>query len=138
MVIKQVKGAYQTKYVRIRAYRNLILEMLENFEEHNFTIKSRDQNSVADSLVVSTSIFTIPIHHRKRYEVEARHRPAIPDNITNWQMFDSDQQVINFLELKEEFENIQVCQQNMFVKTNANSKFIQLKKKLYSKSLIPL
>ena len=29
LVIKQVEGAYQTKDVRMRAYRNLVLDMLE-------------------------------------------------------------------------------------------------------------
>jgi len=110
LVIKQVEGAYQTKDVRMRAYRNLVLDMLEKFQAYSFTIKTRDQNSIADSLAVSASLFVIPIHSSEKYEVEVRHRPAIPDNITNWQVFEDDQQVKNFIELKEEFESTQVDQ----------------------------
>ena len=32
LVIKQVEGLYQTKDVRMRAYKNLIMEMLQNFK----------------------------------------------------------------------------------------------------------
>lgn len=39
-------------------------------------------------------------------------------------MFEDDQQVKNFIELKEEFENTQVDQQNMFVETKDNLKLI--------------
>jgi len=87
--------------------------MLENFQEHSFIVKTRDQNSIANSLVVSTSIFIIPIHSTEKCEVEVLHRPVIPDNIIHWQVFEDDHQVKNFIELKEEFENTQVDQQNM-------------------------
>ena len=85
----------------MRAYRNLVLDMLENFQAYSFTIKTRDQNSIA----ISASLSVIPIHSSEKYEVEVRHRPAVPDNITNWQVFEDDQQVKNFIELKEEFES---------------------------------
>lgn len=84
LVIKQVEGAYQTKDVRMRAYRNLVLDMLEKFQTHTFSIKTRDQNSIVDSLAVSASLFIIPLHSSEKYEVEVRHRPVIPDNIINW------------------------------------------------------
>ena len=108
LVIKQLGGVYQTKDVRMRAYINLFMGMLENFHEHSFIVKNRDQNSIADSLVVSAILFIIPMHYTEKYEVEVHHRPTILDNIIHWQVFEDDQQVKNFIELKEEFENIQV------------------------------
>jgi len=82
--------------------------MLEKFQAHNFSIKTRDQNSIADSLAVSASLFIIPIHSSKKYEVEVRHRPVILDDIINWQVFEDDQQVRNFIKLKEEFQSTQM------------------------------
>ena len=105
LVIRQVEAVYQKKDVRMRAYRNLVLDMLENFQAYSFIVKTRDQNSIVDSLVVSTSLFIIPMHSTEKYEIEVRHRPSIPDNITNWQVFEDDQKVNNFIELKEEFES---------------------------------
>ena len=91
LVIKQVEGVYQTKDIRMRAYRNLFLDMLENFQAYSFIVKTRDQNSIADSLAVSASLFIIPIHSTEKYQVEVHHRPAIPENITHWQVFEDDQ-----------------------------------------------
>ena len=90
-------------------------------------------------LLLSLQVFSLflCIPHKK-YEVEIRHRIAIPDNITHWQVFEDDQQVKNFIELKEEFENIQVDQQNMLAESKGNSEFLQLKKNSIPKGLIPL
>ena len=62
----------------MRAYINSIMEMLEKFQEYAFIVKTRDQNSVVDSLVVSANLFFIPAHSTEIYEVEVLHRPAIP------------------------------------------------------------
>ena len=58
--------------------------MLEKFQTYSFSIKTRDQNSIVDSLAVSASLFIIPKNSFDGYEVEVRHRPVIPDNIINW------------------------------------------------------
>lgn len=83
LVIRQVEGVYQTNDVRMRAYKNLVLDMLENFQAYSFVVKTIYQNSTVDSLVVLASLFIIPIHSSEKYEIEVRHRPAIPDNITS-------------------------------------------------------
>jgi len=69
LVIRQAEGVYQTKDVRMRAYRNLFLDMLENFQAYSFIVKTRDQNSIADSLAILASRFVIPIHSSKKYEI---------------------------------------------------------------------
>ena len=66
------------------------MDMLENFQEYSFIVKTRDQNSVADSLAVSTSLFIIPVHSNERYEVDVCHRLAILDNIFHWKVFEDD------------------------------------------------
>ena len=90
LVIRQVEGVYQTKDVRMREYKNLVLDMLENFQDFSFIVKSRDQNSIVDSLAISTSIFIIPMHSNEKYDIEVRHRSTILDNITSWQVFEDD------------------------------------------------
>lgn len=39
LVIKQIEGSYQTKDARMRAYRNLVLEMLEKFQTYSLASK---------------------------------------------------------------------------------------------------
>jgi hypothetical protein len=39
------------------------------------------------------------------FSVELLFRPSIPDNITNWRVFDDDQQIINFLHMEDTFQD---------------------------------
>ena len=50
----------------------------------------------------------LPFEPNHQFTVEIRHSPAIPDNVKNWQVFDSDNQINNFLTLEEEFSNTNV------------------------------
>ena len=101
-------------------------------------MKTRDQYSVVASLAVSASLFVIPAHSTEKYEIKVLHRPTIPDNIIHWQVFEDDQLVKKFIELKEEFESTQVDQQKMFAETKGNSEVLQLKNNCIPKGLIPL
>jgi ribonuclease HI len=65
LIINQIKGIYQAKHPRLRAYRNLVLDLLE---------KSRECN-------LSATVFKVPIFLEKSYKVEVKYMPTIPDNM---------------------------------------------------------
>jgi ribonuclease HI len=44
LIINQIKGIYQEKHPRLRAYRNLVLDLLEKFPECNLSTIPREQN----------------------------------------------------------------------------------------------
>ena len=69
LVINKVNGIYQTKHPRLRSYRNLVLDLLEKLNEHLLIVLPRNQNSIADDLAISSSVFEIPIHSNKKYEI---------------------------------------------------------------------
>jgi ribonuclease HI len=81
LIINQIKGIYQEKHPRLRAYRNLVLDLLEEFPECNLSTIPREQNQVVDALATSTTVFKVPIFPEKRYKVEVKYRPAVPDNM---------------------------------------------------------
>ena len=56
IVIKHVIGTYQAKHPRMRAYRNLVLDLLESFKEYQLSVIPRSQNHIVDSLVVAASV----------------------------------------------------------------------------------
>ena len=60
---------------------------------------------IADALAISANLFKIPIHPNKKYEIEVKHRPAVLDNLTYWQVFEDDKHVERFLTTSGEFEN---------------------------------
>ena len=46
LVIKQVRGEYQAKHTRMRAYRNAVLDILKLFSKYTLTCVLRIQNSI--------------------------------------------------------------------------------------------
>jgi len=106
LVIKQLQGDYQARHPRTRSYRNVVLDLIEGFEECEFSLIPRWQNGITDSLATSAAVFKIPIHPNRRYEIEVKHRPSIPDNVKSWQVFEDDEQIQNFLHLTGEFEGL--------------------------------
>jgi ribonuclease HI len=49
LIINQVKGIYQAKHPRLRAYRNIVLDLLEEFSEYNLSVIPRGQNQIVDA-----------------------------------------------------------------------------------------
>ena len=97
LVINQVKGVYQAKHPRMRAYRNIVLDLLQDIPKYQFVVVPREQNAIADELVVSANLFKIPIHPNKKYEIELKHRPVVPNNLKYCQVFEDDKKVERFL-----------------------------------------
>jgi ribonuclease HI len=153
LIINQVKGIYQSKHPRLRAYKNLVLDLLEEFSEYNLSAIPRGQNQIADALATSASVFKIPIFPNKKYEIEVKHRPAVPDNIKYWQVFEDDKQVERFLQMSDEFANINIddeccCNEDESEDARSNDDpfqnqivgrdIIQLKNNIIPKGLVPL
>ena len=102
MVVKKFQRSYQAKHPRLRSYRNLVLDLLEDLKEYHFTviprkenvasftIIPRKENVAADALVVSASVFQLPMYPNKKYKIEVRHKPAILDNVDHWQVFEDE------------------------------------------------
>ena len=84
LVINQVKGVYQAKHPRMRAYRNEVLDLLQDIPEYQFVIVPKEQNVIANALAVSTSLFKIPIYPNKNYEIQVKNRPIVLDNLKYW------------------------------------------------------
>jgi hypothetical protein len=40
------------------------------------------------------------------FSIEMICRPSIPDNVTNWRVFNSDTQIINFLTILYTFQDV--------------------------------
>jgi ribonuclease HI len=114
--INQVKGVFQTKHPRMRSYRNLVLELFENFSEFTIFVIPREHDGIANALATSASVFKIIIYPNRRHEIKVKYRPAIPDNVKYWQVFEDNQQIKRFLESDEEFVNTQIDEENMLDK----------------------
>jgi hypothetical protein len=108
LIINQIKGIYQEKHPILRAYRNLVLDLLEKFSECNLSTIPREQNQVVDALSTSAAVFKVLFFPEKGYKVEVKYRPTVPDNMKHWQVFENDKQIESFLKMENEFENLNI------------------------------
>jgi ribonuclease HI len=98
LIIQQVKNIYRAKHPRLRSYRNEVWDLIDNFfSAFNIVFVPREENTAADSLAVSASLFRIPLPPKINGEVEVRYRPSIPDNIKHWKVFEDDLEIEKFL-----------------------------------------
>jgi ribonuclease HI len=84
LITNQIKGIYQETHPRLRAYSNIVLDLIEEFPEYNISVIPRGQNHIVDALATSASVFKIPFFPNKRYEIEVKHRPTMSDKINYW------------------------------------------------------
>jgi len=135
LVIKQVKGEFQAKHPRMRAYRNAVLDILKLFSEHTLTCVPRIQNGVADALAKAASNLKIPMNSSNKFEIYVKHHPTVPDNQRCWQVFQDDEEIKDFLQVEGEFKDISIDTEPEEV--NQMDVF-QLKDNFIPKGLIPL
>jgi hypothetical protein len=78
------------------------------FSAFNISFIPREENTMADSLDVSTSNFIIPTPPMIKYDVEVKYRPSILDNVKYWKVFEDDLELKNSLETVDEFSAIHI------------------------------
>jgi hypothetical protein len=104
LVINQVKGTYQTKNSRMRAYRNLVLDLPENIYEYIISLVPREHNLIADDLCTSASVLKIPIYPNKKYAIEVKYRPVILDNVNIGKYFKIKRKISYFCRWKKSMQ----------------------------------
>jgi ribonuclease HI len=88
LIIHQMKNVYQDKHHRLRTYINEVWGIVDSFFLYfNISFVPREENTMTDSLVVSTSNFRVPLPPKLKYDVEVKYKPSIPDNVKHWKVF---------------------------------------------------
>ncbi|KAH9310961.1 hypothetical protein KI387_025996, partial [Taxus chinensis] len=76
------------------------------FEAFSIISIPRKKNEAADRLAAIGAAFDVveSIKSEKTQpHIKVVVRPAVPDNNTSWQVFENDQQIVNFLQEEAEF-----------------------------------
>lgn len=108
LVIKQVKGECQAKHTRMRAYRNVVLDILRLFLDHTLTCVPRTQNVIADSLATTASNLKIPMNSNNKLEIHVKNHPAIHGNLRYWQVFQDDKEIEYFLQNEGKYKDTSI------------------------------
>jgi ribonuclease HI len=109
LIVHQIKNRYQTNLPRLRSYRNELWDLVDSFlSSFNISFIPREENTMVDSLAISTSNFRIPIPPKIKYDVEVKYMSSILDNVKYWKMFEDDLELKNFLETVDEFSALHI------------------------------
>ena len=101
-MVKQVKNQIHCISSHLLNYKNWVRELLKYFDEFSINSIPRNQNSVADLLAnVSSKLIPLDDLMTTCFSVQLLFRPSVLDNITNFRIFDDDDQIINFQSLKK-------------------------------------
>lgn len=141
LIIKQVKGEYQAKHPRMRAYHNAILDILRMFLDYTLTCIPRAQSVIADALATATSNLKIPMNSSNKFEIHVKHRPAVPDNLRYWQVFWDDKEINDFLQNEGNYKDASIdrdCDEDEPEIEVNQMEVLQLKDNVIPKGLIPL
>jgi hypothetical protein len=82
---------------------------MELFEAFNITTIPREKNILANSLATAASGLS-PLEHYEasRFTVELLYKPLLLNNISNWKVFEGDEQIINFLTNQDNFKELAI------------------------------
>jgi len=125
LIIQQIKGSFVTNDLRLRAYRGAAMEILNSFLESQLTKIPRNHNLHVHSLATFANTCKLSFEPNHHFTADIKHSPIVPDNVKNWQVFENDTQINNFLTLKEEFSSTNVdkstiCDQKQIDKIEEN------------------
>ena len=90
LIIQQIKGNFVANDIRMRAYRAAISELLSAFSEFELAKIARDHNIHAHSLATFASTCKLPFEPNHHFTAEIKHRPSVPNNVKDWQVFQDD------------------------------------------------
>ena len=97
LIIQQVNNSFQAKNVRLKAYKDEVWKLRDSFMFFNISYIPRAMNHLADSLVVSSSIFILLMPPKLNYEIQVKYRPSLPDDVKFWKVFENDDELSKFL-----------------------------------------
>lgn len=101
LIVKKINGVYLTRDPRLGFYIGTIVEILNTFLETKIVAIPRKHNMQAHILAMFASTYKFPFQPNHQYTAEVMHRPAIPNNLKNYQVLENDNQINHFLTLDE-------------------------------------
>ena len=106
IVVKQVRNTIHCLSGHLKHYQSLVQYLTEHFIAFDISSIPRLQNASADLLAnIASKLIPSEDFSPDRFSIELIFRPSIPDNITNWKVFNDDPNIVNFLTSKGSYSN---------------------------------
>lgn len=96
LVISQIRETNASKNKRLKQYRNVVWDRIDFLDAFGISWRDKSQNKMAD-LLGNVEFKPKEISFARISQIEVQNRPLIPKNIENWQVFEDDKDILNFM-----------------------------------------
>jgi len=70
---------------------------------------SQGENTLVDSLATAASrLSPLEDYEASRFTMELLYQPSVPNNISNWKVFEGDEYIVHFLTNQENFKYLDI------------------------------
>jgi hypothetical protein len=84
-------------------------KLIEHFKSFNIIAIPRVKNILFNSLAITTSrLSPLEDYEDSWFTVELLYKPSVPNNISNWKVFEGDEQIINILTNQDNFKDLAI------------------------------
>jgi hypothetical protein len=95
--------------------------LIEHFEVFNITTVPREKNVLADSLATTASrLSPLEDYEASRFTVDLLYKPSMPNNVSNWKVFEGDEQIVSFLTNQDNFKDLAIDDEEFQEKSMEN------------------
>jgi ribonuclease HI len=105
IVVRKVRNSIHCLSPNMKTYQTEVWSLMQKFSAFNINSIPRLSNLEVDLLAnVASKLLPTEGLSPNAFSIELLFRSLIPDNITNWRVFDDDQKIINFLHMDGTFQ----------------------------------
>ena len=105
IIVRQVRNKIHCISGHLKHYQALAQSLTSHFSTFNISTVPRLQNASADLLAnVASKLIPSEEFSPDRFSIELIFRTSIPDNVTNWRVFNNDTNIIDFLTSERAYE----------------------------------
>jgi len=109
IIVRQLRNTIHCNSPHLKNYQQEVHRLIENFEAFNITTIPREKNILVDSLATAASrLSPLEDYEASQFTVEFLYKPSVPNNISNWKVFEGDEQIINFLTNQDNFRDLAI------------------------------
>jgi ribonuclease HI len=107
IIVRQIKNTIHCNSPHLRNYEQEVQRLMNNFLAFNIIVVPRSKNLVVDSLATPSSrLSPLEDFEASKFSIELLYKPSVPNNITNWRVFEGDEQILEFLTNGENFKDL--------------------------------
>jgi len=109
IIVRQVRSIIHCNSLHLNNYQQEVHRLIDHVEAFNITIIPRAKNILVDSLATTASrLSPLEDYETSHFTMELLYKPSVPNNISNWKVFEGDEHIINFLTKQDNFKDLAI------------------------------